>query len=107
MANSLQTEPVRDLLDRLFRAAGDDDLRRPEEQYIPVSPEGDRLLYTLIPCPPPRALGHAPAAPNPAPHRASGRWKTSAPSRTAQFRQKPHNREGRNAWMWQRTHSFR
>jgi len=48
MANSLQTEPVRDLLDRLFRAAGDDDLRRPEEQYIPVSPEGGRLLYTLI-----------------------------------------------------------
>src|SRR6266567_912697 len=48
MANSLQTEPVRDLLDRLFRAAGQDDLRRPEERYIPVSPEGGRLLYALI-----------------------------------------------------------
>jgi predicted O-methyltransferase YrrM len=48
MANSLQTEPVRDLLDRLFRAAGEDDLRRPEERYIPVSPEGGRLLYALI-----------------------------------------------------------
>jgi predicted O-methyltransferase YrrM len=70
MANSLQTQPVRDLLDRLFRAAGQDDLRRPgiaerypgglgqatardladayQELYIPVSPEGGRLLYTLI-----------------------------------------------------------
>jgi predicted O-methyltransferase YrrM len=70
MANSLLTEPVRDLLDRLFRAAGEDDLRRPaiaerypgglgqatardladayQELYIPVSPEGGRLLYTLI-----------------------------------------------------------
>lgn len=70
MANSLLTEPVRDLLDRLFRAAGDDDLRRPgiaerypaglgqasardlaeayQELYIPVSPEGGRLLYTLV-----------------------------------------------------------
>ncbi len=70
MANSLQTEPVRDLLDRLFRAAGEDDLRRPriaerypgglgqataadladayQELYIPVSPEGGRLLYALI-----------------------------------------------------------
>ena len=70
MANSLQTEPVRDLLDRLFRAASQDDLRWPriaerypgglgqasardladayQELYIPVSPEGGRLLYTLI-----------------------------------------------------------
>ena len=70
MSNSLQTEPVRGLLDRLFRAAGDDDLRRPgiaerypagvgrlgaaeqadayQELYIPVSPEGGRLLYALI-----------------------------------------------------------
>ena len=70
MSNSLQTEPVRGLLDRLFRAAGDDDLRRLgiaerypagvgrlgaaeqadayQELYIPVSPEGGRLLYALI-----------------------------------------------------------
>jgi predicted O-methyltransferase YrrM len=70
MVNSLQAEPVRDLLSRLFRAAGDDELRRPasaerypdgvreldaraqaeayQELYIPVSPEGGRLLYALI-----------------------------------------------------------
>ncbi len=70
MANSLQSEPVRDLLDRLFKAADEDDLRRsriaerypggigqldPRERanayaelYIPVSPEGGRLLYALI-----------------------------------------------------------
>src|SRR5260370_42495225 len=69
-ANSLQPEPGPGLLDRLFRAAGDDDLRRPriaerypggfveatareqadafQELYIPVSPEGGRLLYALI-----------------------------------------------------------
>jgi predicted O-methyltransferase YrrM len=70
MVNSLQAEPVRDLLSRLFRAADDDELRRPavaerypdgfqeldareqaeayQELYIPVSPEGGRLLYALI-----------------------------------------------------------
>ncbi|MGH3182341.1 MAG: O-methyltransferase [Streptosporangiaceae bacterium] len=70
MVNSLQAEPVRDLLGRLFRAADDDGLRRPgiaerypdgvrqldareqadayQELYIPVSPEGGRLLYALI-----------------------------------------------------------
>ena len=70
MVNSLQAEPVRDLLGRLFRAADDDALRRPaiaerypdgvreldareqaeayQELYIPVSPEGGRLLYALI-----------------------------------------------------------
>jgi predicted O-methyltransferase YrrM len=70
MVNSLQSEPVRDLLDRLFQAAEGDDLRRVrvasrhpdgfgptsareqadayEEIYIPVSPEGGRLLYALI-----------------------------------------------------------
>src|SRR5271169_1358119 len=70
MPNSLQSAPVRDLLDRLFKAAEGDDLRRVrvamahpdgfgpvstreqadayEEIYIPVSPEGGRLLYTLI-----------------------------------------------------------
>jgi predicted O-methyltransferase YrrM len=70
MVNSLQAEPVRDLLGRLFRAAGDDELRRPgiaerypdgfqevdareqaeayQELYIPVSPDGGRLLYALI-----------------------------------------------------------
>jgi predicted O-methyltransferase YrrM len=70
MVNSLQAEPVRDLLGRLFLAADDDDLRRPgiaerypdgvrqldareqadayQELYIPVSPEGGRLLYALI-----------------------------------------------------------
>ena len=70
MANSLQTEPVRDLLGRLFLAADDDHLHRPgiterypggvrhldareqadayQELYIPVSPEGGRLLYALV-----------------------------------------------------------
>ncbi len=70
MANSLQSEPVRDLLDRLFKAAAGDDLRRVrvamahpdgfgptatreqadayEEIYIPISPEAGRLLYSLI-----------------------------------------------------------
>jgi predicted O-methyltransferase YrrM len=70
MANSLQSEPVRGLLDRLFKAAEGDDLRRVgvamahpdgfgptslreqaaayEEIYIPVSPEAGRLLYSLI-----------------------------------------------------------
>ena len=70
MPNSLQSEPVRDLLDRLFKAAEGDDLRRVrvamahpdgfgptaareqadayEEIYIPVSPEAGRLLYSLI-----------------------------------------------------------
>jgi predicted O-methyltransferase YrrM len=68
--NSLTSPPVRDLLDRLFREAEDDDARwvsvrerHPdgfasvsareqadayEQLYIPVSPEGGRLLYTLI-----------------------------------------------------------
>jgi predicted O-methyltransferase YrrM len=68
--NSLTTPPVRDLLDRLFRAAEGDDATRVgvrerypngfatltsreqadafEQLYIPVSPEGGRLLYTLI-----------------------------------------------------------
>jgi predicted O-methyltransferase YrrM len=68
--NSLTSPPVRDLLDRLFQAAESDGARRAEiskrhpdgfagasareqadayEQiYIPVSPEGGRLLYTLI-----------------------------------------------------------
>ena len=70
MPNSLTSPPVRDLLDRLFRdAEGDEDRwlsvreRHPngfasvsareqadayEQLYIPVSPEGGRLLYTLI-----------------------------------------------------------
>ena len=70
MPNSLTSPPVRDLLDRLFREAEDDDARwvsvrerHPngfasvsareqadayEQLYIPVSPEGGRLLYTLI-----------------------------------------------------------
>ena len=70
MPNSLQSEPVRNLLDRLFKAAEGDDLRRVrvakahpdgfaptaarersdayEEIYIPVSPEAGRLLYSLI-----------------------------------------------------------
>ncbi len=70
MANSLQSEPVRGLLARLFKAAEGDDLRRVrvamahpdgfaptslreqadayEEIYIPVSPEAGRLLYSLI-----------------------------------------------------------
>jgi predicted O-methyltransferase YrrM len=68
--NSLTAPPVRPVLDRLFQAADHDDARRaalhdrrPEgfaglsareqadafaELYIPVSPEGGRLLYTLI-----------------------------------------------------------
>jgi len=67
--NSLTSPPVRPLLDRLFRAADADDTHRvtiPErhpdgaavsardkadayaELYIPVSPEGGRLLYTLV-----------------------------------------------------------
>jgi predicted O-methyltransferase YrrM len=68
--NSLTSPPVRPLLDRLFRAADGDDAHRaaileryPDagaaasardkadafaELYIPVSPEGGRLLYTLI-----------------------------------------------------------
>jgi predicted O-methyltransferase YrrM len=68
--NSLTCPPVRPLLDRLFRAADSDDARfatmrerHPQalaalsaqeqadawaELYIPVSPEGGRLLYTLI-----------------------------------------------------------
>ena len=70
MSNSLQTEPVRGLLGRLFRAADDDAVRRApvlarypdgfggvsareqaeayQELYVPVSPEGGRLLYALI-----------------------------------------------------------
>ncbi len=70
MANSLQSEPIRGLLDRLFKAAEGDGLRRVrvamahpdgfgptslreqadayEEIYIPVSPEAGRLLYSLI-----------------------------------------------------------
>jgi predicted O-methyltransferase YrrM len=70
MVNSLLAPPVRPLLDRLFQAAEGDDLRRAgvaarhpdglaaasareradayEEIYIPVSPEGGRLLYALI-----------------------------------------------------------
>jgi predicted O-methyltransferase YrrM len=70
MPNSLQSEPVRDLLDRLFKAAEGDDLRRVrvamahpdgfgptatreqadayEEIYLPVSPEAGRLIYSLI-----------------------------------------------------------
>ena len=70
MPNSLTSPPVRPLLDRLFQAADADDTqwvtvreRHPEgfsglsardqadaygELYIPVSPEGGRLLYTLI-----------------------------------------------------------
>jgi predicted O-methyltransferase YrrM len=70
VVNSLQTEPVRDLLGRLFLAADDDHLHRPaiterypggvrhldareqadayQELYIPVSPEGGRLLYALV-----------------------------------------------------------
>jgi predicted O-methyltransferase YrrM len=68
--NSLTSSPVRPLLDRLFRAAEGDPVRSAglaerypngfavasareradawEELYIPVSPEGGRLLYTLI-----------------------------------------------------------
>ncbi|HJY95068.1 MAG TPA: hypothetical protein VJ371_08935, partial [Streptosporangiaceae bacterium] len=69
MPNSLTSPPVRPLLDRLFRAADADDTRRvtigerhPDgaavsardkadayaELYIPVSPEGGRLLYALV-----------------------------------------------------------
>jgi len=68
--NSLTSPPVRPLLDRLFQAAEGDPARSAglaerypngfatasareradawEELYIPVSPEGGRLLYTLI-----------------------------------------------------------
>jgi predicted O-methyltransferase YrrM len=68
--DSLNSPPVRSLLDRLFQAADGDNARRTslarrypdgfaaasareqadayEEMYIPVSPEGGRLLYTLI-----------------------------------------------------------
>jgi predicted O-methyltransferase YrrM len=68
MPNSLQSPPVRPVLDRLFKAAEGDAARRArmearlpdgfsgarekadayEEVYIPVSPEGGRLLYALI-----------------------------------------------------------
>jgi predicted O-methyltransferase YrrM len=70
MPNSLTLPPVRPVLDRLFLAAGEDDAHRvtvrqqhPDglagmsarehadayaELYIPVSPEGGRLLYTLV-----------------------------------------------------------
>ena len=70
MPNSLTVPPVRPVLDRLFQAADDDAAhwvtvreRHPDgfaamsaaeqadaygELYIPVSPEGGRLLYTLI-----------------------------------------------------------
>ena len=69
MPNSLTSPPIRPLLDRLFRAAAADDAhwatileRHPAgvalsardkadafaELYIPVSPEGGRLLYTLV-----------------------------------------------------------
>ena len=70
MPNSLQSEPVRDLLSRLYKAAEGDDLRRVrvamanpsgfgptsareqadayEEIYIPISPEAGRLIYSLI-----------------------------------------------------------
>lgn len=70
MTNSLTSPPVRSLLDRLFGAAAGDDARRAslaeghpsafatvsareqadayQDMYIPVSPEGGRLLYTLI-----------------------------------------------------------
>jgi predicted O-methyltransferase YrrM len=68
--NSLTSPPVRPLLDRLFQAADQDDAHRvtilerhPDgaaavsardkadayaELYIPVSPEGGRLLYTMV-----------------------------------------------------------
>jgi predicted O-methyltransferase YrrM len=68
--NSLTSPPVRPLLDRLFQSADSDDARRTTmrerhpnglvglsaqeqadafaELYIPVSPEGGRLLYTLV-----------------------------------------------------------
>ena len=70
MPNSLTVPPVRPVLDRLFQAADEDRPnqvalreRHPDgfagmsareqadayaELYIPVSPEGGRLLYTLI-----------------------------------------------------------
>lgn len=70
MPNSLTSPPVRPLLDRLFQSADSDDARRaamrerhPQglaglsareqadafaELYIPVSPEGGRLLYALV-----------------------------------------------------------
>ena len=70
MPNSLTSPPVRPLLDRLFQSADSDDARRATmrerhphglagmsareqadafaELYIPVSPEGGRLLYTLV-----------------------------------------------------------
>ena len=71
MPDSLTSPPVRPVLDRLFQAADSDDAaqrvtvreRYPDgfagmsareqadaygELYIPVSPEGGRLLYTLI-----------------------------------------------------------
>ena len=70
MPDSLTSSPVRPLLDRLFQAAHADDKRwaairerHPDgfaglsareqadayaELYIPVSPEGGRLLYTLV-----------------------------------------------------------
>ena len=70
MPNSLTSPPVRPLLDRLFQAADEDDARwdavrrrHPDgivglsareqadaygELYIPVSPDGGRLAYTLI-----------------------------------------------------------
>ena len=70
MPDSLTSSPVRPLLDRLFQAAHADDTRwaairerHPDgfaglsareqadayaELYIPVSPEGGRLLYTLV-----------------------------------------------------------
>ena len=68
MPNSLQFPPVRPVLDRLFMAAEGDASRRArmesrhpdgfsgarekadayEDVYIPVSPEGGRLLYALI-----------------------------------------------------------
>jgi len=61
--NSVTSPPVRSLLDRLFQAAEGDDARRASlaerypdgfaalsarQLYIPVSPEGGRLLYALI-----------------------------------------------------------
>ena len=70
MPNSLTSPPVSDLLGRLFQAAEGDDARRAglagrypdgfavlsareqaeayEQLYIPVSPEGGKLLYALV-----------------------------------------------------------
>ncbi len=70
MPNSLSSPPVRPLLDRLYAAADGDDAHWPAinerlkdrprglsahekadafaDLYIPVSPEGGRLLYTLV-----------------------------------------------------------